>query len=531
MSMELGPYTNFHELNIDWFLNEFNKVLAEWSAMNKRFSDLNAAFNDLRNYVHDYFNDLDVQEEIDNKLDSMAKDGSLYDIIRKYTDPIVNGQDAKIKVLENRMNTFASLPEGSTSGDAELIDIRVPASGFNGNMPYPSAGDAVRGQFSDLKENSVHKKFFIIENKELPEVNNTININLPLNKKVKKIEITNGSDSAGYYSFNIYDNNVTSFLLGQQVLINANETKVFVIPNVKGTTLLAVNTNQKENSKISFYYDIDNTIDELSKYHTTVTVSQSGEDDFTKIEDAITFLKENYDVKNIPTTIYVKNGTYNVEPTNEYPFSPLNKGANKINIIGEDMYGVIIKCTNTSTVQSKVLNIGGECVIKNLSIYCLNDGTYTLENDLGHNAYCIHNDEEYVTENKYKTIIENVYMYSECHAPLGGGLRDKQEQIYKNVVLNANGFVGAGFYVHGPSDPSVKICEINIDNVTAECHTGARAIDLSPVPNCLNFTEIPTTITRSIFITNGVDKGTTDFKVHHKLTKVSCLNNDPELNY
>ena len=279
------------------------------------------------------------------------------------------------------------------------------------------------------------------------------------------------------------------------------------------------------------YYDIDEMIDELARYHATVTVSQSGDGDFTKIEDAIAFLKENFDVMNVPTTIYIKNGTYVVEPTNEYPFSPLNKGANKISIIGEDMFGTIIKCTNTSTVQSKVLNIGGECVVKNLSIYCLNDGTYTLENDLGHNAYCIHNDEEYTTESKYKTIVENVYMYSECHAPLGGGLRDKQEQIYKNVVLNANGFIGAGFYVHGPSDPNVTICEINIDNVTAECNTGARAIDLSPVPNCLNFTEIPTTITRSIFITNGTDKGTADFKVHHKLTKVSCLNNDSELNY
>lgn len=77
MSMELGPYTNFHELNLDWFLNEFNKVLAEWTAMNKRFSDLNAAFNDLRNYVHDYFKNLNVQEEIDKKLDSMASNGEL----------------------------------------------------------------------------------------------------------------------------------------------------------------------------------------------------------------------------------------------------------------------------------------------------------------------------------------------------------------------------------------------------------------------------------------------------------------------
>lgn len=162
MSMELGPYSNFHELNQDWFLSEFNKVLKEWADMQKSFTSLNQAFNDLHDYVHDYFKNLNVQKEIDNKLDAMAKDGSLYEIIRKYTDPIVNEQNAKITVLEGRMDTFASLPSGSTTGDAELIDIRVPANGFNNGKNYPSAGDAVRGQVSKLYEDSseIFKKEF-----------------------------------------------------------------------------------------------------------------------------------------------------------------------------------------------------------------------------------------------------------------------------------------------------------------------------------------------------------------------------------
>lgn len=52
----------------------------------------------------------------------------------------------ELKTLNARMDTFTKLPEGSTTGDAELQDIRVGANG----VIYNTAGDAVRGQYTAL---------------------------------------------------------------------------------------------------------------------------------------------------------------------------------------------------------------------------------------------------------------------------------------------------------------------------------------------------------------------------------------------
>lgn len=136
-----------------------NNVIDNNNKQNTNITQLEQNFITLYNYVKDYFDNLDVQEEINNKLDNMTADGSLsrliqplFDEYKTTIDSEVNAQNDKIVVLENRMNTFTSLPSGSTTSDAELIDIRVPASGFNNNKTYSTAGDAVRGQVSVLKE-------------------------------------------------------------------------------------------------------------------------------------------------------------------------------------------------------------------------------------------------------------------------------------------------------------------------------------------------------------------------------------------
>lgn len=161
------PYTNFHELNQDWMIKTIKDLVAEWAETSQALETwrqgaqatidkYTAVVIEFRDFVTNYFNNLDVQEEINNKLDEMADSGELYEIMLPFMRAETAAQNQKISVLEGRMNTFARLPDGSlsTAADAELADIRVGADGTT----YSTAGDAVRGQDRKLKNALVYAR-------------------------------------------------------------------------------------------------------------------------------------------------------------------------------------------------------------------------------------------------------------------------------------------------------------------------------------------------------------------------------------
>lgn len=127
------PYTNFHEMNLDWLLMKMKELVEEWfsykSNWEKWKNDTNKAFNDLRNFVNNYFDNLDVQDEINNKLDQMVEDGTLEEVINDYlgnvkgvlenmTPAAVDRTDYKNMVRRNLVsflvrNNFSSCINGS----------------------------------------------------------------------------------------------------------------------------------------------------------------------------------------------------------------------------------------------------------------------------------------------------------------------------------------------------------------------------------------------------------------------------------
>lgn len=70
---------DYHEFPLDWFLEQLKIALKEWDVMKH-------TWDETKEYLNNYFKNLDVQEEINNKLDSMLESGELTNILIKYSN-------------------------------------------------------------------------------------------------------------------------------------------------------------------------------------------------------------------------------------------------------------------------------------------------------------------------------------------------------------------------------------------------------------------------------------------------------------
>ena len=61
-----------------------NKTMEDVSNMGVDISELLNAYNQLQNYVNNYFDSLDVQQEIDNKLDESFNGDYYFERLKKY---------------------------------------------------------------------------------------------------------------------------------------------------------------------------------------------------------------------------------------------------------------------------------------------------------------------------------------------------------------------------------------------------------------------------------------------------------------
>lgn len=261
-------------------VKHLNEVINNVNIEDENVKNLYNAFIKLQDYVNNYFNSLDVQNEINNKLDEMVEDGTFDKIINNTlfnninneidnlnqqlqntntnlstTTNLANQNSSSIINLDNKINsivggnpkgTYPSLsdlqsafPEGTTgifvTSDTGHWYYYKTGSGWTDGGVYQSTGIS-EGSINPSKLNSILKN--LIENSYIYPTTNTI----------KKLTFDNTSKSY----FITFDN--TNIMMLQQNDNNYTNIKVlgqtnFEIPNLNA---LVINKATLWNSPLNY---------------------------------------------------------------------------------------------------------------------------------------------------------------------------------------------------------------------------------------------------------------------------------------
>ena len=84
--------------------NEMNKIINSTNTLGTQVETVTTAFNELKTFVDDYFKNLDVQEEINKKLDLLVSDGTLQNLLNNIFDNLNN----RINILDDKISSVAS---------------------------------------------------------------------------------------------------------------------------------------------------------------------------------------------------------------------------------------------------------------------------------------------------------------------------------------------------------------------------------------------------------------------------------------
>lgn len=189
--MNIYQCINYLQGNIDWTINSVNNVVKSWN------TQVNEAVEQSKAIVGEQFNEewTAKQPELIKQVNTLTTNqfNKDFGVIENRINTSLDNQNTKIEnqntniqniqtqqgtltsqqanlsdrqtTLSHRMDAFTKLPEGSTSSNAELVDIRVGANGTN----YDTAGNAVRGQYKELNELSVLGGTNVYNNKSSQE--------------------------------------------------------------------------------------------------------------------------------------------------------------------------------------------------------------------------------------------------------------------------------------------------------------------------------------------------------------------------
>lgn len=156
------PYSDFNEYNMDWIIKTVKDLSVAWAETKTEWGDMQTEWTNYKNYIDNYFENLDISQEINDKIDQMASDGYFYglfntlfrsDIITKAGEVTSDWISANLMqevgyVIDKSLSVSDAAADAKISGD--FIHAATDAELLIYTNGYISTGNVIPGNIVDL---------------------------------------------------------------------------------------------------------------------------------------------------------------------------------------------------------------------------------------------------------------------------------------------------------------------------------------------------------------------------------------------
>ena len=128
MSYENFPYSNFHELNADWILEQVRDCV-------KKVKDLGLSFEQLKEYVNNYFSSLDIDSAIAAEIQRLIDNGTIGELINQ---TLLGEINAKVDGINAKVDGLTPLVEKTYVNGSNVVTV-----GKTSGVMFSSINDAI----------------------------------------------------------------------------------------------------------------------------------------------------------------------------------------------------------------------------------------------------------------------------------------------------------------------------------------------------------------------------------------------------
>ena len=384
------PGTNFHDLNLDWVLEQVKNLLTEWGETRTDWENLLADNTEFKSTLenewdnfHDYILahvDEDVPTEVVAEIDRMASDGRLLGIIT--ADPTGEGS-----ALSDAVGGWISTHLHPEPTDV-MIDDSLSVQGAAADAK--ATGDAI----ADLKNalNAFAESATITHNETVTVGPNQFNFSTPIPSNVP-ITIKNTTETQTQFTV-IFVKMDDSYDITGDVIIPGDSityTKNFPIKGLRGyvnSTDWSFEIKYGEGiSENAVRYDKAQTKTSTEKQTARTNIDAASQSEFSTVQSAVAQLQSDVmidNVHNIYNTSTLVNGYINyadgvitsLTNAKTSELIPVNEGE----IITYSLHAIggvaaVIACydNNETYLQNKSVQATGSA-----GSWVVNEGTFTL---------------------------------------------------------------------------------------------------------------------------------------------------------